>query len=227
MVSLFVDIVSHRRQCEPGPKATPGLRTFAVAAVDEMPSISTLRALCNANRGILGQKLWLIERLVKEYGPDQAGAIYGRPCRLVKASIGQHVRHSLDHIDLAVAAAGAKDSSRLIHYDLRRRGGSDESDLNAASERIRRVDGALQNIMNDEQDSQISRSVQACFMLSGDDDKEYILPSTVARELSFAAHHAIHHMAMIRIIAESEAFGIRLPADFGKAPSTVNFERDQ
>jgi hypothetical protein len=41
--------------------------------------------------------------------------------------------------------------------------------------------------------------------------------------IGFAAHHAIHHMAMIRLIATNHA-GLEdsdLPADFGRAPSTV------
>jgi hypothetical protein len=43
--------------------------------------------------------------------------------------------------------------------------------------------------------------------------------------LGFAAHHAIHHMAMVKIIA-IQTLGVKeidLPADFGMAPSTVNY----
>jgi hypothetical protein len=48
------------------------------------------------------------------------------------------------------------------------------------------------------------------------------LGSTVGRELAFAAHHALHHHAMMKFIADS--FGCITPADFGKAPSTVHHE---
>jgi len=57
------------------------------------------------------------------------------------------------------------------------------------------------------------------------DGQDTTLPSTFGRELAFAAHHAIHHHAMIKAIAEE--FGIATPAEFGKAPSTLNFERDR
>jgi hypothetical protein len=65
-------------------------------------------------------------------------------------------------------------------------------------------------------------------MLSGD-PQEFILPSTVTRELGFAAHHGIHHMAMVKIIAV-ETLQIppeALTPDFGKAPSTIVFDQSQ
>jgi hypothetical protein len=51
----------------------------------------------------------------------------------------------------------------------------------------------------------------------------------VERELGFAAHHAIHHLAMVKIIAETtlKLTPDELPIDFGKAPSTIVFERQQ
>ena len=64
-------------------------------------------------------------------------------------------------------------------------------------------------------------------MLSGDSNEEFVLPSTRSRELVFAAHHAIHHMAIIRIIALGTVGGLSiddLPVDFGRAPSTVQYE---
>jgi hypothetical protein len=83
--------------------------------------------------------------------------------------------------------------------------------------------------------------VKAHFVLSSstdennndvDDDDETAkmmgLTSTIGRELGFAAHHAIHHMALIKIIATQSA-GLSadhdLPADFGRAPSTVQHDR--
>ena len=59
-------------------------------------------------------------------------------------------------------------------------------------------------------------------MLSGDAE-EFQLPSTIERELGFVAHHAIHHMALVKIIA-IHTVGLsptELPPDFGRAPSTL------
>ena len=59
-------------------------------------------------------------------------------------------------------------------------------------------------------------------MLSGD-GREAVLRSTVAREVAFATHHAVHHVAMMRAIALEH--GVELGADVGKAPSTINYEQ--
>lgn len=53
--------------------------------------------------------------------------------------------------------------------------------------------------------------------------EEAELNSTLGRELAFAAHHAVHHQAMLGAIAAEH--GIELASDFGKAPSTINHER--
>ncbi|KAG7373595.1 hypothetical protein IV203_034319 [Nitzschia inconspicua] len=202
----------------------------------------TLQALYRANLGILNQKLDLIQILRDEFGDDAAKDCYQQPCRIVGASIGQHVRHSMDHIELATKMAiqctkagcndgGRGDSSinqRQIHYDLRQRGGSDEYDINDAEARIRQVQHLIQHeaVRPDDDDYSFKpHAISAYFMLSGDGD-EFRLPSTIYRELGFAAHHAIHHMAMVKVIAQ-ETFQLspeRLPLNFGKAPSTINFE---
>ena len=80
---------------------------------------------------------------------------------------------------------------------------------------------------DDKSDKYHHHPVQACFMLSGDSEKEYALASTIGRELGFAAHHAIHHMALVKLIA-TETIGLNetdLPDGFGRAPSTINFDR--
>jgi len=59
----------------------------------------------------------------------------------------------------------------------------------------------------------------AYFNLSADTGDEIRLLSTVGRELGFAAHHAIHHMAMVRIICV-RTLGLDegdLPRGFGRA----------
>ena len=73
----------------------------------------------------------------------------------------------------------------------------------------------------------VLKKVDACFMLSGDSAEEFAIPSLLGRELAFAAHHAIHHLALIKIIALGEVGGLQdtdLPLDFGRAPSTVNHD---
>lgn len=66
------------------------------------------------------------------------------------------------------------------------------------------------------------------FNLSSDLD-EMGLSSTIGRELGFVAHHAIHHMALVKIIAV-HTLSIQvseLPHGFGRAPSTIIFDEQQ
>lgn len=63
--------------------------------------------------------------------------------------------------------------------------------------------------------------VRVRVMVSGD-GAETELVSSLARELAFATHHAVHHQAMMRAIAGE--FGVEASSDFGKAPSTINHE---
>lgn len=184
--------------------------------------MSLLTALCRANQGILRQQRVLIQILTAKHGLDKMCDLYQTPCPIVKATMGQHIRHSMDHIERAVTALPE------IHYDLRQRDTVDEHDWFLADARIIRVGALLEELSKSNAHIAPNQPVGACFMLSGDSSAEFCLPSTIARELGFAAHHAIHHMAMVKIIATNPEVGgltdADLPADFGRAPSTVNYD---
>ena len=192
-----------------------------------------VRVLCRANQEILNQKLGLLKALASKHGVKQSQVVYKQTCPVLKASIGQHIRHSMDHMERAftVATSLHEEEQIQIHYDLRERGHADEYDMSEAKNRILRVDRILQELIKYPQDvSLASRSIEAGFMLSGDSEMEYMLPSSIARELGFTAHHAIHHLAMVRIIATSNHIGglsdSDLPSNFGRAPSTANHDRN-
>jgi hypothetical protein len=116
-----------------------------------------------------------------------------------------------------------------IHYDLRIRGGKDETDLDEARDRITRVSTLLSNIQKRFDSTCVTSEhpVEAFFFLSGDPTSPEVgLHSTIGRELGFAAHHAIHHLTLVKIIALNYA-GLHqsdLPRDLGMAPSTILHE---
>ena len=58
-------------------------------------------------------------------------------------------------------------------------------------------------------------------MISSSGETE-VLATTLGRELAFATHHGVHHVAMMRAIACEH--GVLLNEDMGKAPSTLNNE---
>ena len=117
--------------------------------------------------------------------------------------------------------------------------GLDENDMEEADLRIQRVEQLLLDhatrdepydtttftANNDKDAKTISDPIYAFFMLFGNSE-EYKLASTMERELGFAAHHAIHHMAMVKIIAQQtlQLPLELLPVDFGKAPSTIVYD---
>lgn len=292
--------------------------------------ISLLQTLCNANIGIIQQKLQLMNVMKNQLGHEKAKVLYCHRCPIVGASIGQHIRHSMDHIELianqaasatasasSVATASTSASisfhdndnnnstsngsptaatmttttttttttkivpSNEIHYDIRQRDGLDEHDIDMAYERAKRVEQLFIEISNkqeknnttnnndqnhqnhysssndndDDDNTKTDDNLYACFMLSGNNENnEYHLPTTLQREMGFVTHHAIHHLAMIKIIIQetidkgndnkkddnnsTNANGSStsnstdtptsilqsLSSDFGKAPSTQIYE---
>lgn len=140
---------------------------------------------------------------------------YTRPCPLASGgTIGRHLRHCLDHYTAAIDGAVAGP----IDYDHRERAVPMENHPGAAIEAIDRLRRQLTQIGRGGSDSVVTVRVMV-----GNDGRTVDLASTLARELAFAAHHALHHHAMIKFIADS--FGFATPEDFGKAPSTVHHER--
>ena len=208
-----------------------------------------LQPLIKSNVALLTQKIALIDLLVSRHGP-KACEKFATVCPLVGASIGQHYRHSMDHVELAALLAANCNSSAAnsntsndttsllgeLHYDLRVRGGTLEKDIDMSRQRLVDVVDVFQSIqpqdsdLSDETTNHIAKSpITAYFNLSADTNAEIGLPSTIGRELGFAAHHAIHHMAMVKIIAV-QTCGLEegdLPHGFGRAPSTVVFDRNQ
>ena len=210
-----------------------------------------LQPLIKSNVALLTQKIGLLDVLVARHNGSikLASEQFANICPLVGASIGQHYRHSMDHIELAalVASSIVKDDSSSssspsqdvaeLHYDLRVRGGTLEKDLELSRQRIVNVVDVLQSLQSKENDDTITSTttmitnspITAYFNLSADSNDEIGLPSTVGRELGFAAHHAIHHMAMCKVIAV-QTLGVdeeELPHGFGRAPSTLLFDRNQ
>ena len=214
-----------------------------------------LRSICRSNTALLHQKVGLIDALAARHGTATAATeAFATPCPIIGATIGQHFRHSMDHMELAALVASARCNEALsmesgtyaradpadIHYDLRVRGGTLEKDMEESRKRIVSVVDILDEISNavsppdpsqgegeDIAKHIIHSPVHAQFYLTADEGEESKLPSTVGRELGFVAHHAIHHMAMVKVIALQSA-GLTeedLPDAFGRAPSTIKYDR--
>lgn len=129
-------------------------------------------------------------------------------------SVGKHLRHTLDHYS---AIGEAIDGGAPVEYDRRVRGGPIETSTRAAMESIASLRAGLEGLA-----AELARPVSVRVMLDGDGACAE-LHSTVGREVAFATHHAVHHLAMIRVICAE--MGVEVGSETGVAPSTVHHER--
>jgi uncharacterized damage-inducible protein DinB len=158
------------------------------------------------NIEVLRQTLWLIEEL----GDGQYTHVESR---LSKASIGAHVRHNLDHYRLFLA--GLPDG--LVDYDARDRDTPVESDRRAAAAAARALIEGLAALPREALARPLRIRQQGSYEPGRFDGCE----SRVDRELLFLQSHAVHHHALMALLARAQ--GVPIPESFGMAPSTVEW----
>jgi hypothetical protein len=127
----------------------------------------------------------------------------------VSGTIGEHVRHCLDH----VAALLTADPAVPLSYDRRERGTAVETNPGAALHQILRLKAMLARWHDRALDAPICvTSIVAA-------QREAVVSwSTLARELVFVLSHTVHHQALIALLLLLH--GVSVPDGFGYAPST-------
>ncbi|CAI5711220.1 unnamed protein product [Peronospora destructor] len=196
---------------------------FAVARFGRQWAVS----LSSTSTGSIGA-LVCVQAILEEHKAFVCGlddAVYTFYSPLFEGSVGQHTRHSLDHIrkPLELLAAHKKGSDEnLVRYDIRDRCTPVEKDRHAAIEQIEQLERTLRAVPQ----SNLAQPVQAAFMLSAD-GHEVDFKSTFGRELAFAAHHCIHHNALSKVLLRHHFPERSVPKSFGMAPSTANFYSTQ
>ncbi len=135
-------------------------------------------------------------------------AYVARPAPGVSGSVGEQVRHTLDHVSALLTAEGGE----TLSYDRRRRGTSVETDLRAAMEETLRL-RALAEL-------EAGRSLEEPILIGAKLSTVEAVEtwSTVGRELAFVLAHTIHHEAIIALLLAMQ--GVQVPPRFGYAPST-------
>lgn len=149
---------------------------------------------------------------------------YGRRNPLIyNASIGGHFRHCLEHFSTWITGRQAEG----INYDHRDRNQRVEMDPAYAIDLSKQIRGILCRTP----DSLLHRALRSeCSVAYGlrlDSPPSHC--SSLGRELCYCICHAIHHYALMGVLAKLQ--GIPVPADFGIAPSTATYlaslEREQ
>jgi uncharacterized damage-inducible protein DinB len=133
---------------------------------------------------------------------------------IFNSSVGGHIRHSLDHFQAIFNAAKHPTHNPLADYDTRARNTIIETDKDAAKNLIedflKEIDGLDAN-----------KEINISLIGETENFRTYQIPSYVARELSFASHHAIHHMSMVKLLLQSMKYDLVKLSALGMAPSTV------
>jgi hypothetical protein len=127
------------------------------------------------------------------------------------ACIGGHYRHCLDHFTSLLRGLDA-DS---VDYDCRERDVRIESQPDFALGLTCEMRTRLETLPV----GRLGMPVQARCEVSYSHGRSPVTGSTFARELVYCIAHAIHHYALISIMAR--LLELQLPEHFGVAPSTV------
>lgn len=177
--------------------------TTASPPVHSTSPPSDPRALFAFNTLVLLQALDVVRAHRRVGGPD-----YANP-------IGAHLRHVIEHYEALIFPADAG----IVDYDSRPRDLQLQQSGDVADGRLH----ALLDWLAQAPASALDTPLRLRALGGLDGDVAFAVDTTFARELAFVAGHAIHHYALLR--RHCEQYGIAVPHDFGKAPSTVAHER--
>ena len=127
------------------------------------------------------------------------------------ASIGGHYRHCLDHFTSLLRSLDAEQ----VDYDHRERDVRIESQPDFAFALTQQMRAQLERLPLSALESRVRARCEVSYA-HGDSP---VTGSTFGREMVYAIAHAIHHYALIAVMAR--LMEAALPEHFGIAPSTV------
>lgn len=249
-----------------GAKAAPMKRTLARRLASSGSSASTDSPVTGQNDnhfGEVGGQMCVVSTAIaflegkKKIVSNLSPADYSVFDEIIGASVGGHVRHTLDHFAKCIAALSTsiptdrgsatassnagdqgtdkrEKSRRMIRYDHRERGGTIETDPKAALELIVSLQSTLEQLPRSSKEPEALRaiSVTPAFVVDAGEGKgEHVFESNLERELFFCCHHGVHHDAMIRLILQRmDSDGARSALgdkDLGVAAGTAVFRQEQ
>lgn len=143
--------------------------------------------------------------LLQQLSADQ----YNEPCTALSgASIGCHYRHI---IEMFICLLDTYDEG-VVNYDHRPRNRTVETNIKVALQKLEFVIAELKKP---------NKSIHIELTLG---EEKLRIESSYHRELLYNLDHTIHHQALIKI-GVSEYDNIVLDDNFGVAPSTIHYRR--
>ncbi|CEL52377.1 FK506-binding protein 5 OS=Rhizopus delemar (strain RA 99-880 / ATCC MYA-4621 / FGSC 9543 / NRRL 43880) GN=FKBP5 PE=3 SV=1 [Rhizoctonia solani AG-1 IB] len=178
---------------------------------------TVVEQLTDVARHVMGQAIDLLENTLT----DDKQLTYQS-----KYIPGKHLRHARDHYALLskavldITSTGASNSQApvTLSYDARIRDTPMETSITAGIQAFREAVQQLDDI------AKYAPEDLPVVLTADTGPHQQTLNTTYGRELWFGSLHAIHHWSMVRVIAGE--LGLTLNANFGIAPSTINYHKD-
>jgi uncharacterized damage-inducible protein DinB len=166
--------------------------------------------LAEGNIAFLQQGSLLIERL-------SDGQYATAPPNFLRGGVGAHFRHILDHYDCFLDGL----ERGRVDYDARHRDPRVERERGFARSRIESICRRLGAL-----DQRLASAPMQATLLCGEPagSRPTWSATSVVRELQFLASHTVHHYAVIAAMLRPQ--GVEPGDDFGVAPSTLQYERE-
>lgn len=187
-------------------------KSFITARVSDFQIVNYDMLMTHA-KTVLQQQIYLLTAISDED--------YVKKCpNYYNASVASHIRHSLDHFNAICYQPSQTVSSSIdelvVNYDQRKRDTAVEKDKTVAIQKANELLELLPKL-------EIERVVSITFVGSDKTFDTYTMNSTVGRELSFVAHHAIHHLSMMKLMMTSMNYELK-DNNIGIAPSTISID---
>ena len=162
------------------------------------------------NTGLLAQGVELITSIDPELYANNSHEYFS-------SGVGKHFRHVLDFYDRFLGGHRS-----TVDYEARSRDARIESDPEYAASRAADVSAALDSLAAP---APVDSSLRVrCEILDANGDG-IESASSLERELAFLSSHTVHHYAIIALLLRVQ--GVKTPADFGVAPSTLRYRASQ
>ncbi|KAJ1310357.1 hypothetical protein OPQ81_007095 [Rhizoctonia solani] len=180
-----------------------------------------IQQLTDVARDVMAQAIDLLENTLT----DDKQLTY-RSKYIPGSTIGKHLRHARDHfillskavLDVTSAKSSNGQAPVTLSYDARIRDTPMETSIAAGIEAFGEAIKQLEDI------SKYASEDLPVVLTADTGPYQQVLSTTYGRELWFGSLHAIHHWSMVRVIAGE--LGLTLNADFGVAPSTINYHKN-
>ena len=144
-------------------------------------------------------------------------------------SVGQHIRHIIDHYsalqdgvgknEVSVSRTGDKVVHDLVDYDKRNRHCDIEFNRSVGIAEISKIISWLKSSFHQDKILNINAEV------SINTQRSVRLKSSFSRELYHLMNHTLHHLAYIALLVKLE--GIEVPGSTGVAPATATWRRQR